>query len=114
MKKILLLAFAVVLGAAAAPPALLTPADLDPTQILSPPPARDSAREAAEIAELNAIAAQATPDELAAATRDANDQTGAFYAPVLGPNFDLARLPATAHLLADIGAADESVGGAAK
>ncbi len=89
--------------AAPAAAAFLTKAQVDASLVLPPPPANDSPREAAEIAELKDIAAHHTPADFAAATADANDQTGDWFAAAIGPGFDFAKLPATAHLLADIG-----------
>ncbi|HWD26827.1 MAG TPA: phosphatase PAP2 family protein [Rhizomicrobium sp.] len=116
MKKLTLLAlvtaFALALPAAADP--RLTAQDLDAMQIIPPPPEPGSPRATAELDELHAIAAKTDPAALERATRDANDQTGAFYASVLGPAFDLTRLPKTAKLLADVGASDDAVAKPAK
>jgi acid phosphatase (class A) len=107
----LALATALALAVPAAADPRLTAHDLDASQILPPPPP-DSPK--GELDELHAIAARSSADDLKLATADANDQTGAFYATALGPNFDLAKLPKTAKLLADIGASDDAVGKPAK
>ena len=88
----------------------LTAHDLDASQILPPPPTSPDV----ELKELHAIADKSSADDLALATRDANDQSGAFYVTVLGPNFDLAKLPKTAKVLADVHDTDEAVAKPAK
>ncbi|MEJ0027576.1 MAG: phosphatase PAP2 family protein [Rhizomicrobium sp.] len=111
-------ALAIVLACALAAPAaaasFLTAGQIDAGLLLPPPPANDSPREAEEIAELRAIAAHRTPAEWDAATADAKDSTGDWFASAIGPDFDFARLPATQHLLADIGDTEEGVATTAK
>jgi len=107
-------ALACVLVAPAAATSFLTAEQVDAGLLLPPPPANDSPREAAELAELKAIAAQRTPAEFAAATADAKDETGDWFASAIGPGFDFAKLPVTAHLLADIGETEDVVAKGAK
>jgi acid phosphatase (class A) len=90
--------------------ALLSPAERDAALLLPPPPTIDSTVEKSEIEELHAIISAATPDMLAAAARDANDQKPDLFNTVLG--FDITRYPATVKLLNE--AAAESSTGAAK
>jgi acid phosphatase (class A) len=90
--------------------ALLAPAERDGSLLLPPPPAIDSAMEKTEIAELHAIISAATPQQLAAAARDAQDQKPDLFNTVLG--FDITRYPATMKLLNE--AAAESNTGAVK
>ncbi len=110
--------FAAILACALAAPAgataFLTVQQVDASLLLPPPPANDSPREAEEIAELRAIAAHRTPAEWDAATADANDSTGDWFASVIGPDFDFAKLPATHRLLADIGETEAVIADAAK
>jgi acid phosphatase (class A) len=68
----------------------------------------------AEIAELKDIAAHRTQAELQQAARDDKDESGQFFASAIGPSFDLAKLPATAAMLADIGATEDVVSKNAK
>lgn len=96
----------------AAHAALLSPADVEASRLLPPPPAPGSATAKAEVAELHAIAARSTPDMLAAATHDANDETPDLFNAVLG--FDVMALPATAKLLAEVHAEEEADSKAAK
>ncbi|MEI9990302.1 MAG: phosphatase PAP2 family protein [Rhizomicrobium sp.] len=113
-RLLLVAALASGLAAPAAATALLTVEQVDASLLLPPPPANDSPREAAEIAELKAIAAHRTPAEWDAATADAKDSTGDWFASAIGPGFDLAKLPATRHLLADIGDTEGVVAEGAK
>jgi acid phosphatase (class A) len=95
-------------------PALLTAAQVDVRGLLPPPPAPGSPQERAEIAELRHIAKTRSPAALAAAIRDANDESGAFFAEVIGAGFDLASLPATAKMLNDVHATEEAAAKPAK
>jgi acid phosphatase (class A) len=61
-----------------------------------------------------AAVARRTPAEAALAARDAEDETGAYFASAIGPGFDLAKLPKTRQLLDDIGETEEVVAKAAK
>lgn len=64
--------------------------------ILAAPPADDSATTKAELAELHAIEAARTPEQVARARADDALETMFLYADVLGPAFDAAHLPLTA------------------
>ena len=81
----------------------LLPGDLDPATILPPPPADDAAAAVEGRAELHRIAASArTPQRLAQAKHDDEVEDVNAFAEVLGPGFDIGRLPATAMLFADL------------
>jgi len=82
------------LGAQAA---LLTPAEIDASRFLPPPPAAGSVDEKAEFQELKAIAARSTAAELATAAHDAKDETPDIFNAAIG--FDLAAKPQTFKLL---------------
>ncbi len=107
---------AALLAAGAGPqvPVLLTPSDLDPARVLPPPPAAGSAQAAAEFAELHAAEAARTPDEEADARHDGDTKNATIFAVVLGPRFDLDRLPATARLMALVRASEKAVVDAGK
>ena len=79
---------------------LLSAADIDPALVLPPPPVPGSAQAKAEIAELHAIEAVRTDAEESDARLDGDTKSATIFAEVLGPRFDLARLPATSALLA--------------
>ena len=110
MQRLTLLAAAAALGVAAAPIPkqlpLLTVRDLDPALVVPPPPSPDSAQAAAELAELHAAEAR-TPAAEAAARLDGDTKNATIFAVVLGPKFDLAKLPATAALMALVRASEK-------
>lgn len=88
---------------------MLSVADLDPAQVLPPPPSLGSAQAKAEFAELHAIEAVRTLVEEADARLDGDTKTASIFAGVLGPRFDLAMLPATARLMAIVRATEKDV-----
>jgi acid phosphatase (class A) len=101
------------LAAAAFGPAQAAPAGrVDPALILPPPPVAGSPQAQSEIAELHAIAARSTPDMLAAAKRDSDDERPDLFNGVLG--FDVMALPATAKLLNDVSKEQSVDAGVAK
>lgn len=93
---ILILGFA-LLFPMAANAGLLQQSEIDASRLLPPPPAAGSAQEKAELAELKVIAAQASPELLAAAAHDAKDETPDIFNAALG--FDVAAKPAAFKLL---------------
>ncbi|MBV1687945.1 phosphatase PAP2 family protein [Novosphingobium sp. G106] len=74
---------------------LLTAADLDPAKLLPAPPAAGSAQAQAELAELHTIETARSETDVAAAKHDSETKNASIFAEVLGPSFDLAKLPAT-------------------
>jgi len=92
----------------------LTDAQVDPSLLLPPPPAPDSDTQKAELAELDRIQAARSDADLARATVDNDNETPTLYATVLGPSFDLAKLPATARLLGDVISEEKAAGELAK
>lgn len=116
MRILLLLAIALSLGSiATGAPArdggvpLLSAADLDPQAVLPPPPAAGSTQAAAELAELRAMELRRTAADIAAAERDGDTKNATIFAEVLGPGFDLDKLPATRHLFEMVRAAEKQV-----
>lgn len=90
-------------SAMAVDPGFLKPSPLyDPQNYLPPPPAPGSPRALAELAELKRYQAEATPAMRAAAASDSANENGTIFAAVLGPAWDLAKLPATAKLIGEI------------
>src|ERR1043166_2868034 len=87
----------VVLCPMAANAGLLQPSEIDASRLLPPPPVAGSEEEKAEFAELHAIAARSTPQELAAATHDSEDETPDIFNTALG--FDATKKPQTFKLL---------------
>jgi hypothetical protein len=102
---------AALLAAAPGPkaPVLLAPSDLDPARVLPPPPAAGSAQAAAELAELHAAEVARTPADEADARLDGDTKNATIFAVVLGPGFDLGKLPATARLMALVRASEKAV-----
>jgi acid phosphatase (class A) len=92
--------------------ALLDPAQIDAARLLPPPPMAGSADARAEIAELHAIAARATPAMLDAAKHDSKDEKPDMFNAALG--FDVTALPATTRLLNEIIEEEDAASKAAK
>ena len=103
----LILVVALLLPPAGAQAALLDPAQLDPARLLPPPPAAGSARAKAELDEVKAIMAASTPEQVAAARHDDGDEKPDMFQVALGPDLDLARLPATTKLLNEVAAEED-------
>ena len=80
----------------------LTPAQVDPSLLLPPPPASGADTQKAELTELDQIQATRSDADFARATIDNDNETPTLFTAVLGPSFDLSKLPATAHLLGDV------------
>jgi hypothetical protein len=105
-----LLASAAPAGAATTDgPPFLAPVQYDSALLLPPPPAPDSPLAKAEIAELERIQKERTKAEFAAAAQDSHTETLMMFAPVLGADFDLEKLPATAKLSADLAKTEDVV-----
>lgn len=107
---VLPLAAGFTLSAAAEPAIapLLSPAETDAARLIPAPPAQGSERERAEVAELHAIQSTRSSDELAHALDSGKHEDASIFAAVLGPGFDLSRLPATASLMAQVRADDSA------
>ena len=86
-----------LMWSASAQAGLLDPAEVDASRFLPPPPADGSADNKAEFAELRAISARSTPEEVAAALRDGKDERPDLFNSTVG--FDLMALPETGKLL---------------
>jgi len=95
-------AAAQVAKAPAAASRFLQPSDLDPTQLLPPPPLDDALAAVEGRAELARLATHRSPDRLAQARHDDEIEDVTVFAGVIGPGFDLKRLPATARLFEDL------------
>jgi acid phosphatase (class A) len=80
----------------------LDPGELDPAQLLPPPPADGSPEALAEIAELHRLEAARTPARFALAQHDDEFEDVTSIAAPLGAAFDLSRFPATAALFEDV------------
>src|SRR5437899_3744502 len=94
----LLLAFC---GPATAQSLYFQPGAPDGAALLPPPPPRGSAEEAADLDCVRAVFKARTPAEQASATMSSG-LSFSLFAPVIGPHFDLSRLPKTAALLQQV------------
>ncbi len=103
------LLLAVWLGAVAQ---AATPAQIDASRLLPPPPMAGSDAAKAEIAELHAIATSSSADLLEKARRDDGDEKPDMFNAALG--FDVTALPLTAKLLNEIAEREEIESKAAK
>jgi acid phosphatase (class A) len=78
----------------------------DPAHFLPPPPEEGSPRAMAELAETKRLLAEATPEQRTAAAQDDHSENGTIFAAVLGPAWDLAKLPATAKVINEVTASE--------
>ena len=80
----------------------LTAAEIEPSRLL-PPPAKDgSSTQQQELAELQRILSTRSPERFRQAQWDNEHESSIVFAAAIGPQFDLAKLPATAKLLAAV------------
>lgn len=110
---------AAVLAVAAIAPAhakavFLSQAQYDPALLLPPPPADGSAAAKAELAEIQALQSHRTPEQLARAKSDDTTENATIFAGILGPAFNLDKLPATAKMLKDVRNDEKEAAAAAK
>jgi acid phosphatase (class A) len=117
MNRTFLMALAAALalsGTASAGSLLLTPDQYPPAQLLPPPPADGSPEAKAEMDELHHIQDTRTKKQFAAAMRDYKDEDITAFVGVIGPKFNLAKLPKTAALFAQVKAEERAAGKLAK
>ncbi len=95
--RIALLTVILALAPLSAQARLLSPAEVDASRYLPPPPPAGSAVEKREIQELHAIAGRSSKALKALATRDAKDESPDIFNEALG--FDATAKPQTAKLL---------------
>ena len=80
----------------------LTPGEINPSRLL-PPPAKDgSAVQQKEIAQVKNLIHTRSKERYDEAVWDARHEDPTPFVAVIGPNFDLKKLPATAKLLEDV------------
>ena len=103
-------------AAAKPPPAsrYLAPEQTDPARLLPPPPAEGSPRAKDELAELHRLQTARTTAGFAQAMADDENESVLAFAEVMGPGFDLQRLPATAKLFKDLRSEDSAAAKRAK
>jgi acid phosphatase (class A) len=105
MRTALLLACGFV-WATSAQAAMLDPAAVDASRLLPPPPVAGSVDNKAEFQELRDIAKRSTPEMIAAAARDAKNETPTLFNDVVG--FDIAAKPQTNKLLTLVAEEEEA------
>ncbi len=79
---------------------VLTIVETDPGRLLPPPVADGSDVQKSEMAEVERMVKTRTPERYAQAVWDNNHEDATAFASVIGPAFDLKKLPATAKYLA--------------
>lgn len=94
--------------------ALISATHFDPGQLLPRPPKDGSPEAKAELAELHHIERRRTAAQFAAAKHDDVTENPMAFAGVMGPQFNLKDLPATAKLLGEVRAEEKAVAGRAK
>ncbi len=80
----------------------LTPAEIEPSRLLPPPPKDGSLTQRKELAELKSILSARSPERFAQAQWDNAHESSVVFASAIGPEFDLAKLPMTARLLSAV------------
>lgn len=78
---------------------VLTQAETDPGRLLPAPPADGSASQRKELAEVDQLIKSRTRERMAQAQWDNDHEDPSAFSAVIGPGFDLAKLPVTAKLL---------------
>jgi acid phosphatase (class A) len=90
-------------GSGAAPRLMcLTDEQIDPGRLLPPPPKDGSENQKKELAEEKRLVETRTPARYAQAKWDNEHEDPTAFAAIVGPEFDLSKLPATAKLLAAV------------
>ena len=92
----------------------LSEADINPVRLIPAPPADGSDTNKAELAELHRIFAAKTLERFNQAKWDDEHEDPSMYAPTLGMNFDLQKLPATAEVMAIVQTDADLAAGAGK
>jgi acid phosphatase (class A) len=87
---------------------------IDVERMVPPPPPRGSRTEQDEIAEIHKFQARATPEAMAAAKHDNDVEDATIFANVIGPGWNLSRLPKTNFLIGKIMDVDRPDSGSSK
>ena len=80
----------------------LTPAQIDPSRLLTPPEKDGSETQRREMAAVKRLIHTRTPERFAQAKWDAAHEDASPFAATIGPEFDLQKLPATNKLLQSV------------
>jgi acid phosphatase (class A) len=81
---------------------VLTPDEVDPSRLLPPPVKDGSDRQKADLAEVERVYKSRGAERKAQAEWDDKHESVELFFKTLGPQFDLAKLPATAKLMATV------------
>src|SRR6201996_2875606 len=81
---------------------ILTPEQVDPARLLPPPYKDGSDLQKADLAEVERVYHSRTPERRAQAEWDDKHESIELFNTVLGPKFDLAKLPLTAKLMDEV------------
>ena len=81
---------------------ILNPEEVDPSRLLPPPYKDGSDLQKADLAEVERVYHNRSPERRAQAEWDDKHESIALFDTVLGPKFDLAKLPATARIMAEV------------
>lgn len=76
----------------------LTPAEIDPSRLLPPPPEDGTPAQAADMAAMRKLLKSRTPERFKQAQWDNEHEDLSAFAATIGPDFDLNKLPATTKL----------------
>jgi acid phosphatase (class A) len=98
----ILVGFIAISSIASAQDRYLPPGKPDPIALLPAPPAADSAEQAADLAETVAAYKTSTPEEIARAEAEEKKFSVAHFAPIIGPAFQLDKMPKTAALFKEV------------
>lgn len=88
--------------------------DYLPASILPPPPPDGSPEAKEEMSELHRIEKSRTAEEFAKALADDRNEDVAVFSEIMGPHFDLTKLPKTTALFADVRAEEKQAAKLAK
>src|SRR5579864_4159296 len=93
---------------------VLTAADVPPAQVLPPPPTDGGEVTRVELAELRRIAKTTTHAAWKQAAWDDEHEDATIFQSAIGPGYDLAALPTTARLMAEVRREEAAAAGLAK
>ena len=80
----------------------LTPAQIDPSRLLAPPPKDGSPQQQEEMSAVKRLIQSRTQERYAQATWDAQHEDVSPFSGTIGTGFDLTKLPTTARLLESV------------
>jgi acid phosphatase (class A) len=81
---------------------ILTPEQVDPSRLLPPPSKDGSDLQKADLAEVERVYHSRSPERRAQAEWDDKHESAELFNSVLGPKFDLTKLPRTAKVLSEV------------